>query len=61
MQNSASKSSPFHSPSFLRRLQKMITTRRGRPTSTELEIEQALRRLSQPASPDQDRPERPAA
>jgi hypothetical protein len=61
MQDSASKTSPFRSPAFLRRLQKMIGTARGRPTRAELEIEQALRELSRPHSPDQDNPQRPAA
>jgi hypothetical protein len=61
MQDSASKTSPFRSPAFLRRLQKMISTARGRPTRAELEIEHALRKLSQPHSPDQDSPQRPAA
>ena len=61
MQDSASKPSPFRSPAFLRRLQKMISTARGRPTSAELEIEQALRKLSRQHSSDQDSPRRPAA
>ena len=61
MQDSASKPSPFRSPAFLRRLQKMIGTARGRPTSAELEIEQALRKLSRPAPPDEDAGKRPAA
>jgi len=37
--------SPFFSPAFLRRLQKMIDTPRGRPTEVELQIDRLVRQI----------------
>jgi hypothetical protein len=44
---------PFYSTAFLRRLQKMIGTSRGRPTDLEIKIEQTIGRIppEQPISP----------
>ena len=39
------RSSPFYSAGFLRRLQKMIETPRGRPTEDELRIDRLGRKI----------------
>jgi N-acyl-D-aspartate/D-glutamate deacylase len=46
MQSIDHRRSPFFSAAFLRRLQKMIQTRRGPATEVEQAIERALRRLA---------------
>jgi hypothetical protein len=40
------RKSPFFSPAFLRRFQKMISTERGSATKIEQAIERALRRIA---------------